>query len=460
MKKDFKNPKKILQMYCLLALALGSPLKAVRFDSLQDQAARTIAKKIAADRGDLTPYFERIQFVLPHSLELIVTELPSETRGRILKCVEKLTEIPIEARPLLDSIFEFIKSIDFEIIIKDKELFWKNNYLGDEPLILDHFLLDERYIYFLFNGLNKENRRRMLRSLLESPQSKARTVKLAAIFNHINKKIWCSGDQFNLNIGRDRFNLNIEKNQIFVSHGLLEPDWFNLTQLSEDEISNFLISAPVNIRLAENIITSESLSLLNKFKISHLRLDVPKQMEAEEIAAKLSKFFESGWDHLQTLEFLDFGSISDQEVRALANSKGLTNLQYLNLSESLIDDDGAKALAESTTLTNLREVNLEESYVTDDGAKALVESATLTNLQELRYGRTPLILIELMEKAAQFPTTPTIDGLIYAQDALKYVHIDKGRKWDPNLPITRFKLEYYVLKALRAYLRTTKWSRS
>ena len=89
--------------------------------------------------------------------------------------------------------------------------------------------------------------------------------------------------------------------------------------------------------------------------------------------------------HLAQLQHLDLSSnyIGDQGVEALAASAHLTRLQYLDLADNHIGSGGARALAASPNLASLRHLDLYGNRIGDEGARALASSPHLASLQHL-----------------------------------------------------------------------------
>jgi len=89
--------------------------------------------------------------------------------------------------------------------------------------------------------------------------------------------------------------------------------------------------------------------------------------------------------NLQQLDLSWCSSVTDEGIRALAESQHMANLQQLNLRWcSSVTDEGIRALAESEHMANLQQLNLSAcDSVTDEGIRALAESEHMANLQQL-----------------------------------------------------------------------------
>jgi hypothetical protein len=80
----------------------------------------------------------------------------------------------------------------------------------------------------------------------------------------------------------------------------------------------------------------------------------------------------------------------DRDFAALARAGALTNLHALDLAQTLPEDDGTciKALAESPSFSKLRWLRLMDVRMTDEGVRALAESRTLVSLDHLDIGQS------------------------------------------------------------------------
>jgi uncharacterized protein (TIGR02996 family) len=86
---------------------------------------------------------------------------------------------------------------------------------------------------------------------------------------------------------------------------------------------------------------------------------------------------------LRSLELACNQAMTDETVRALADSEHLRNLNFLDLRYSRVGDDGLRALAESTNLPNLTDLDVRLANVTVAGVRALLDSPNLPRLSRI-----------------------------------------------------------------------------
>ena len=86
---------------------------------------------------------------------------------------------------------------------------------------------------------------------------------------------------------------------------------------------------------------------------------------------------------LRSLDLACNQAMTDETVRALAESEHLRNLTFLDLRNSRVGDAGLRALAESTNLPNLTDLGLVLIGVTVDGVRALLDSPNLPRLSRI-----------------------------------------------------------------------------
>lgn len=96
--------------------------------------------------------------------------------------------------------------------------------------------------------------------------------------------------------------------------------------------------------------------------------------------------------HLANVLWLDLNrnTITAEGARALSQSPHMVNVTCLDLGSNKLADEGARALAQSPNLTALTDLDLKRNQITDEGARALAQSPHLTSLTCLELGNNKL----------------------------------------------------------------------
>ena len=87
--------------------------------------------------------------------------------------------------------------------------------------------------------------------------------------------------------------------------------------------------------------------------------------------------------YLRYVTMLDLSSnkLLPNHISILAQSRSVTNLNWLNLRDNQLGTDGAVALANSPSFIRLESLRLENTEINDDGLLALAESSHLPSLK-------------------------------------------------------------------------------
>ena len=384
MKRVYKKSKKLLQTSSLLALALSLPLKAALPESLEDRAARAVAKSLATKhpmekegKGDFSPYFELAAMSDEAVVSAVVHYLPEDTRVGLLNFIGGSSsdqELTLQHKYLVSCIVEELRkdqSNSLELSFDNDQIMGRHELLGPEFINLNRFFLNADSNYFsilevkvkvedavanpnILSRLNKSGISRLKLAMSQESTEAEKAVKLSTFF----QSDW---DQLEA--------LDLSHNKIGAVGATAIADSKTLTNLQSLNLAWNAIG-PDGARAIANSPTFANLQSLD------LELNAIDADGARAIAD--SKFL----TNLQDLN-LSSNNIGPDGGMAIADSKILTNLQSLNLADNAIGPDGATAIANSKTLTNLQDLNLSFNEIGDDGTTAIANSPNLKNLQSL-----------------------------------------------------------------------------
>ncbi|MBX9620781.1 MAG: hypothetical protein K2X28_01930 [Alphaproteobacteria bacterium] len=444
MKRIYKKSKRLLQASSLLALPLGSPLKAEPFESLVDRATRAVAIKLATDhpieQGNLSSYVELIEKVSPNTASAIVHHLPEDTRRGLLRSIGELsdTEFTLQHKLLVSSVFEALQKDQIgslELSFNENQIMGSHRFLGSELINLNRFFGDAASNYFstlevkvnvddtvknpdILSRLSQSKISRLKLAMSQESSEVEKAEKLSTFFqsgwdqllaldishNHIGAAgatvIANSPTLTNLQSLNLAFNDIGDNGVIAIANSqiLTNLQSLNLDTLDINDLQNSLKLSFTGISDAGVTAIADSQILKNLLSLSLVGNYIDTAVTAIAKSQTLTK--------LQNLN-LAATSIGADEAIAIANSQNLKNLLNLNLAFNYIDDEGGMAIANSQTLKNLHSLNLCDNTIRKGGAIAIAKSQTLTKLQILNLKHTSIG----RDGVAAIVNSPTLEKL-------------------------------------------------